>query len=65
MTTHHKLTTVSQLTKLITFCFDRFDVAITLAGMGENPQRDLDRVRAKRWSNRAYHYIKLRNWVAS
>lgn len=51
------------LDKKVSFCFDRFDLSITFAGMSEftTTERELWKVRAHRWWSRAHYFALLRD----
>lgn len=50
----------SYLDRLITFCFDRADLAWGLADVGENPNRELDGRRGRQWAFRGNMLAKVK-----
>ena len=50
----------SYLDRLITFCFDRADLAWGMADVGENPCRAVDKLRGERWAKRGNVFAKVR-----
>jgi hypothetical protein len=60
-----KLTNKDQLDRLVSYCFDKFDICDAFAELADLAEHERQKyaIRRKRWGKRATRYAQIRDWL--
>jgi hypothetical protein len=63
--TGRKLTNRQQLDRLVTYCFDKFDLSDGMADLADLAEHERAKyaIRRQRWGKRATRYAQIRDWL--